>query len=336
MSNPEAIETQVANEPLRSLAGAPPAPPSAAGQVAILTVEEVAGLNRMLQAAVDNFTAQGKINDQVVSRLLGVEKQLKDLDARVTQSLQKGVQERLPVYLGNNLVLCRVLDSFLMYVHTRDILLTAHLLANGCWQPAQTRVFSQLVKRGMRVVEVGAQTGYFTLLAAAGAGPEGRVTAFEPEPINFELLNLNLQVNGLSGQVRTFTVAASGKRGTGGRTERQRKPKAASKPAPAAIAPLDELAASSAEVLKLSAGGKEPEIFAGMNGLLQRSPNLTVMMEFVPSLLQRNENSPQDFLRSLRAAGFQVRAMTPQATLRPASDESLLGAASSTLLLSRS
>ena len=335
MSNPEAIETQVANEPMSSLVGAQPVPPGAASQVATLTVEEVAGLNRMLQAAVDNFTAQGKINDQVVSRLLGVEKQLKDLDARVNQSLQKGVQERLPVYLGNNLVLCRILDTFLMYLNTRDTLLTPRLLANGCWQPAQTRVFSQLVKRGMRVVEVGAETGYFTLLAAAGAGPEGQVTAFEPEPRNFELLNLNLQVNGLSERVRTLTAAPSRKRGAG-RTENRRKPGAASQRAPGAIAPLDELAASSADVLRLSAGGREPESFAGMNALLERSPHLTVMMEFVPSLLQRNENSPEDFLRSLRGAGFQIRAMTPQATVRPASDEALLGAAASTLLLSRS
>jgi predicted O-methyltransferase YrrM len=310
MSNPEAIATHLANDAQSSSRNLRPAQADERGQAATLTVEEVEGLNRMLQAAVENLTTQSKINDRMVARLLDLEKQVNDLDARVSRALQKSAAEGLPVYLGNSRALCRVLDSFLMYVDTRDTCFTPQVLSNACWRPAQTRVFSQLVKRGMRVMEVGAQTGYFTLLAAAGVGPQGRVLALEPDARKGELLALNVQVNGFGGQVRALT--------------------------PEPFPPLDELMADSVDVLKLDSQTGTPGGFASINAVLARSPNLTVMADFSPALMQQRGESPEEFLRAIRAAGFQLRVMTSQATLRPVGDAELFGPGSATLLLNRS
>src|SRR6266571_1746987 len=45
-----------------------------------------------------------------------------------------------------------------------------------------TGYFQQTVKPGMRVVDVGAHVGYYTLLFSRAVGEPGQVFAFEPEP----------------------------------------------------------------------------------------------------------------------------------------------------------
>ncbi|HCX31114.1 MAG TPA: methyltransferase, partial [Blastocatellia bacterium] len=48
----------------------------------------------------------------------------------------------------------------------------------------------------MTVVDIGANVGYYTLIAASVVGASGKVYAFEPEPSNYELLTRNIAANG--------------------------------------------------------------------------------------------------------------------------------------------
>src|SRR5689334_5897732 len=66
-----------------------------------------------------------------------------------------------------------------------------------------TRVFerdvlayvSRVLKAGMTVVDLGANIGYYTLLASRLVGPSGVVYAFEPDPLMFEYLTGNVARN---------------------------------------------------------------------------------------------------------------------------------------------
>ena len=66
----------------------------------------------------------------------------------------------------------------------------------GSWEYEVTKCFNALVKPGMTVVDVGANLGYYTLLAARRVGPSGRVIAFEPIPEARRRLEENLALNG--------------------------------------------------------------------------------------------------------------------------------------------
>jgi FkbM family methyltransferase len=66
----------------------------------------------------------------------------------------------------------------------------------GGYGPQETRLLGALLGPGMTVIDVGANWGYFTLVAASIVGPRGRVLALEPEPRLFELLEQNLRLNG--------------------------------------------------------------------------------------------------------------------------------------------
>jgi FkbM family methyltransferase len=76
----------------------------------------------------------------------------------------------------------------------------------GTWEPEVLRAVTDIVKPGMTVIDIGAHIGYYTLLFAKCVGPNGRVVAFEPLPVNFELLKRNIQLNELN-YVQIFSQA---------------------------------------------------------------------------------------------------------------------------------
>src|SRR5437762_1103185 len=80
------------------------------------------------------------------------------------------------------------------------------------YEPETQQALRKLIRPGMTVFDVGANSGYFTLLMADRVGPAGRVYSFEPHPANFELLLSNIQANSLA-HVHAFKLALSDRRG---------------------------------------------------------------------------------------------------------------------------
>lgn len=70
----------------------------------------------------------------------------------------------------------------------------------------------QLIRPGDTVIDVGANIGCFTLLAARRVGPSGRVIAVEPEAHTFEQLERNLELNRAT-NVTARRLAIGGDRG---------------------------------------------------------------------------------------------------------------------------
>jgi FkbM family methyltransferase len=48
------------------------------------------------------------------------------------------------------------------------------------------------------VVDVGAHAGHYTVISSKRVGSKGKVVAIEADPTNFEILNRNIQLNGLT------------------------------------------------------------------------------------------------------------------------------------------
>lgn len=83
----------------------------------------------------------------------------------------------------------------------------------GQYEPQETAIVKALLRQGDTFVDVGANWGYFTLLAAHQVGPDGRVLSLEPDPRLFPALQDNIDRNGLD-QVSTLQVAAASACGT--------------------------------------------------------------------------------------------------------------------------
>ena len=65
----------------------------------------------------------------------------------------------------------------------------------GGYENAETELFESHIKEGDVVMDIGANIGYYTLVAAKLVGANGKVYAFEPESINFSFLKKSVEIN---------------------------------------------------------------------------------------------------------------------------------------------
>lgn len=90
-------------------------------------------------------------------------------------------------------------QSVSMFVHTdSDIHVSKRIAEEGIWEDYETALILDLLTPSACFVDVGANLGYYSVLAGVAVGEQGRVYAFEPEQKNFDLLERNIAHNGLS------------------------------------------------------------------------------------------------------------------------------------------
>jgi len=82
-----------------------------------------------------------------------------------------------------------------MYVSISDAAVGAHIYGQKSYEPHVTKAIKRKLAPGMFFVDIGANIGYFSLLAAHLVGKEGRVFSFEPFQYNVKLLYLNAKIN---------------------------------------------------------------------------------------------------------------------------------------------
>jgi FkbM family methyltransferase len=83
-----------------------------------------------------------------------------------------------------------------------------YVYLTGCYEPPTARVIAGLLNPGDTFIDVGANSGFFTLLASYRVGPGGHVLAFEPVPSMRSQLQANLSLNGVT-NVMIYDVALS-------------------------------------------------------------------------------------------------------------------------------
>jgi FkbM family methyltransferase len=100
-----------------------------------------------------------------------------------------------------------------MFCGTED-LIQRYIYLFGVWEPHLTAWIQERLRPGDTFVDVGANVGYYTLLAASCVGQQGHIVAIEASPSIFDLLSNNVQRNEIGARVRSVNVAASDQAGT--------------------------------------------------------------------------------------------------------------------------
>lgn len=87
---------------------------------------------------------------------------------------------------------------------------------HGCWlgsyEYQKQLLFANTIKENSIVFDVGANVGFYTLLASSLVGPAGKVFAFEPVPRNCAYLKKHLRLNHIK-NVTLFEVAVADSKG---------------------------------------------------------------------------------------------------------------------------
>lgn len=233
------------------------------------------------------------------------------------------LSRRLPALLRPRRLSVRI-DGLDIQVYTADTVLGAFLFQHGTWEPFESELFTNSIGAGMVVVDIGANLGYYTLLAARAVGESGRVIAFEPDPRNLDLLRRNVKRNGFADRVTIVAAALTGEPGTvqlfrdthnlGAHSMVQANVSSAGAinvPAMTLDGALGELGMACVDVLKLDTQGAEGSIFSGAGRVLNKRP-LRAFVEFWPCGLRNAGTDPTDFLLSLGDTyGFTVSLLDP-------------------------
>ena len=202
-------------------------------------------------------------------------------------------------------------SAYLRYFHAR------------AYEPQLTAFIAEAVRPGSVFVDVGANIGLFTLLAARCASPGGRILAFEPHPGARAQLRELIDMNGLTDGV-TVSDAALSDRSAPATTLFLSSDSSLSTLDPT-FAPLGGLhpfrtgvkvpvsslddwleasgppwAIASIDVMKIDVEGTEERVIRGMTRTLARHPSLKIVCE-------TTAGSTADDL--LKAAGFSVNAL---------------------------
>lgn len=210
-------------------------------------------------------------------------------------------------------------------------------IQRGVWEEHETRLFLAHLAPGARVVDLGANVGWFTAHAVL-AGCE--VHAFEPVPWIADVLERNARAAERVGKGRAIVhrAAAGSSRGTARIAlaganfgDNRLLDASASRPADMGAGPEIEIAVERVDdhvqgpvrVLKIDTQGSEWHALQGARALLDASPEMALLLEFWPYALRGA--SPEELIRFLVQRGFTLGKataapypMTPERILRQA------------------
>ena len=202
-------------------------------------------------------------------------------------------------------------------------------MAMAKYEPGTTRLFEEMVKPGMVVIDIGAHVGYYTLLAAKLSGPKGRVYAFEPDKDNHALLLKNIGLNGYDNVVAA-QIAMSDRVGNStlyltaldsGRHSMYHHGLPERGEATVETTTVDSFLESegwpSVDLIKIDVEGAEPAVLDGMTRMLEESGKLKLIVELNPSLLHNAGVNPVHFMSRLVSPGWRVSLVDEARGLLP-------------------
>ncbi|MEL6122930.1 MAG: FkbM family methyltransferase [Bacteroidota bacterium] len=119
------------------------------------------------------------------------------------------IKNGMSARLDQNYAVTRLYTGQKMIVDVRDRSLTPHLLLDGYWELEISQLFERLVHPGNVVLDLGANFGYFSLVAGAKIGDNGRIFAIEANPELIPVLTQNCMLNGLQGRMTVANFVVS-------------------------------------------------------------------------------------------------------------------------------
>jgi FkbM family methyltransferase len=217
---------------------------------------------------------------------------------------------RLPEELGGYLFHCDLRDGI-----SREVCFTGH------YEPQVTALVRAILKPGMNFVDVGANWGYFTLLAANLVGPGGRVLGLEPDPRLFKILQENVRRSELD-QVTVLPLAAADKAGVltlAGYDEREENfglSRIIAKSSDSQLTfqvsadTLDHVFAehemTAIDLLKMDIEGAEVFAFAGLIDSLAARRVKRLLLELHPRQLAEHGSHASAIIKQLHEAGYRA------------------------------
>ena len=207
------------------------------------------------------------------------------------------------------------IEGFEIALDVADQAVSIPVVRDGEFEPDLTSCFRRNLKPGMSVIDIGANIGFFTLLAASIVGPSGAVTAFEPHSENCRLLLLSVDRNEFQ-HVRLLPTALGSRNGSAffstmlgtngalqpSTAEELMRPTCTVVP----VMRLDDLPHFPVDLIKMDVEGAEGMVIDGAEATIRRNKPV-ICSEFSPEMLARVSGvNPAEHVRRICDMGYRV------------------------------
>jgi FkbM family methyltransferase len=194
------------------------------------------------------------------------------------------------------------------------------------------RAFPSLV-RGGNVLDIGANIGYTASVLARAIAPDEKVYAFEPEPHNFRILEHVAAQREFSGKIVPLQLAVGAENKTINLwindrhhadhrvvTEQFGSTHPGSKQVSVSLVRIDSFLESqprNVSFIKIDVQGYELAVCQGMQETLRQNPDVTIVLEFMPSALRELGFEPSHLIDFFVERGFKIYHIHPRGKLSP-------------------
>ena len=196
----------------------------------------------------------------------------------------------------------------------------------GDYEPVQSQWVRDILKPGNTFLDVGANVGHYTTLAASLVGSKGRVVAFEPSPYAYKKLKTVLENNKIA-QVNIFQCAAGDKNeyldlylpSEDYLHSPSLVPSNSSYiPVKVEVCRLDShpslVSTTIIDLMKIDVEGFEPNVLRGMQKYLQAGKVKYLLCEFNSGWLEPNGSSCDELLEMIKSMSFTIYKQTQTVT----------------------
>jgi FkbM family methyltransferase len=216
-------------------------------------------------------------------------------------------------------------DGYKIYGSPQDEAVGRHALA-CLYEPNVTSVVRRALRRGMGMIDIGANIGVFALLAAARVGASGYVLAVEPNPANARLIEASRLLNGFDHLI--VCQAAAGREigmlglhssDSNGTTSPLGAEALLQDAQTVPAMPIDSLvsARQHIDVIKIDVEGAEYLALQGCETILRRWQPFLVS-EFSPGLLESISGiAPVDYLHWLLDLDYRIGVIDREGKVSP-------------------
>jgi FkbM family methyltransferase len=223
--------------------------------------------------------------------------------------------------------------GFHIFVDEND-LAVGRQVAHGVYEPDVAAVMRRYILPGMSIIDIGANIGYFSLLAATVVGAQGHVLAVEPNPRNARMLEASSRSNGFN-QILVLQIAAG--RDTGLLVLNTTHSNGTTSDAPPDLAkllsaetvacfPLDLVVRQPVQLIKVDVEGAEYNALLGCRRLIARD-HPVIVTEFSPGMLSGVSHiTGPDYLRWLTECGYVVSVIEADGSTHPADVDGVMQA----------
>jgi FkbM family methyltransferase len=241
-----------------------------------------------------------------------------------TRTNVRAIQEAFSVVENGSLVVRVPEFQGAFEIGAKSHILLRVLAAGGCYEPSMAALVRKYVDPSKDVIDIGANVGFYTILAASLLTPERKVLSIEPTPGAIMLLSRNIQRNNQSQRVILYEGAATSTRRRISLNiveghEEYSSTATLSHPAVAGAAvtvldvegvSIDQLVAQfnlCPGFMKIDTEGTEYDVLLGSDSTLTEFRPIILCEIFMDDMLRAAGGTPGKSIELLRKHGYEVQ-----------------------------